>query len=81
MRERLPPQHQKALRGKYSSLTGDELHAAVTDLVLGYRKNYDMGFPPLNTPLVLTQYLRDLALPRKLINRRAGRSSVTNARV
>lgn len=65
MRDRLKPQYQNALRGKYSSLTGGELHTAVTDLVMGYRKNYDMVFPPLNTPPILLRYLRELALPCK----------------
>lgn len=63
MRDRLPPQYQKILRGRLSSLTGGELHTTVTDLVMGYRKNYDMMFPPLNTPLLLSRYLRELALP------------------
>jgi RNA polymerase I-specific transcription initiation factor RRN7 len=63
MRDRLPPQYQKMLRGGYNSLAGGELHAVVTDLVMGYQKNYDMVFPPLNTPLLLLRYLRELALP------------------
>jgi RNA polymerase I-specific transcription initiation factor RRN7 len=69
MSDRLPPQYQRALRGRYSLLDGGELHTAVTDLVEGYGKNYNMVFPPLNTPLLLLRYLRELALPRKLIER------------
>jgi RNA polymerase I-specific transcription initiation factor RRN7 len=65
MSDRLPAQYQKMLRGRYSSLRGGELHAAVADLIKGYQKNYDMVFPPLNTPLLLLRYLRELGLPRE----------------
>jgi hypothetical protein len=65
MLERLPAQYQQALRGRYSALTGGELHVAVTDLILSYRKNYDMIFPPLNIPPLFLRYLRELALPCK----------------
>ncbi|OIW32142.1 hypothetical protein CONLIGDRAFT_571387 [Coniochaeta ligniaria NRRL 30616] len=63
MRDRLQPQYKNMIRGRYSSLTGGEFHTVVTDLVMGYQKNFDMVFPPLNTPLLLLRYLRELALP------------------
>lgn len=63
MRERLPASYQSALQGRYSSLEGGELHRAVNDLVMSYRKNYEMTFPPLNTPSLFLNYLRELALP------------------
>lgn len=63
MRERLPASYQSALQGRYSSLEGGELHRAVNDLIMSYRKNYEMAFPPLNTPPMFLRYLRELALP------------------
>lgn len=63
MRERLPASYQSALHGRYSSLEGGELHRAVNDLIMSYRKNYEMTFPPLNTPPMFVRYLRELALP------------------
>ncbi|KAB5572354.1 putative ribosomal protein [Coniochaeta sp. 2T2.1] len=63
MWQRLPAQHRGMLDGKISSLTGGKLHEAVASLVAGYAQNYKMVFPPLNAPLLLLRYLRELALP------------------
>lgn len=78
MSDRLPPQYQRVLRGRYSSLAGGVLHTTVTDLIRGYEKNYGMVFPPLNTPLLLLRYLRELALPCKLFEWQYPRSSLAN---
>lgn len=63
MTDRLPGSYHRALIVKHASLQGGELHQAVLELVLEYHLNYDMVFPPLNTPLQLFHYLRELALP------------------
>lgn len=63
MTDRLPGSYHRALIVKHASLQGGELHQAVLELVLEYHLNYDMVFPPLNTPLQLFRYLRELALP------------------
>jgi RNA polymerase I-specific transcription initiation factor RRN7 len=67
MTARLPGSYQRALKVKNASFRGGELHQAVLELALDYHINYEMTFPPLNTPLLLLQYLRELALPGKLI--------------
>lgn len=45
---------------------GGEIHESVLDLVRSYHLNYEMAFPPLNVPLLLLQYLRELALPAEV---------------
>lgn len=65
MTARLPGSYHRALKVKNTSFRGGELHQAVLELVLDYHLNYEMVFPPLNTPLLLLHYLRELALPRK----------------
>lgn len=63
MLDRLPGPYHRALTVKYASFQGGELHQAVLDLVLEYHLNYEMVFPNINTPLLLLDYLRELALP------------------
>lgn len=63
MLDRLPGPYHRALTVQHSSFQGGELHQAVLDLVLEYHLNYKMVFPELNAPLVLLEYLRELALP------------------
>lgn len=65
MTDRLPGSYHRALLVKHKSFQGGELHQAVLELVLEYHLNYEMAFPPLNTPLLLFHYLRELALPGK----------------
>lgn len=65
MRDRLPAPYQRTLRARYAVFKGGELHRAVMNLAISYRKNYDITFPPLNTPTIVLQYLRELALPRQ----------------
>ncbi len=49
---------------QHGAFDGSKLHKTITDLMLGYRKNYELTFPALNIPPLLVGYLRDLALPR-----------------
>lgn len=63
MLDRLPGPYHRALAVKRASFQGGELHQAVLDLVLEYHLNYEMVFPEINTPLLLLDYLRELALP------------------
>lgn len=65
MLNRLPGPYHRALAVKHASFQGGELHQAVLDLILEYHLNYEMVFPELNTPLLLLDYLRELALPGK----------------
>lgn len=65
MTVRLPGSYHRALKVQNTSFHGGELHQAILELVLNYHLNYEIVFPPLNTPLLLLHYLRELALPRK----------------
>lgn len=65
MMGRLPGPYHRALKVTHTSFRGGELHQAVLELVLEYHLNYEMAFPPLNIPLLLLHYLRELALPGK----------------
>lgn len=67
MIDRLPGSYQRALLVKNASLQGGELHHAVLELVLEYHLNYEMAFPPVNVPLLVFHYLRELALPGKSV--------------
>lgn len=66
MTARLPGAYHRALKVKNTTFRGGELHEAALELVLDYHLNYEMAFPPLNTPLLLLQYLRELALPTEV---------------
>lgn len=65
MTARLPGSYHRALKVKNTSFRGGELHQAILELVLNYHLNYEIVFPPLNTPLLLLQFLRELGLPCK----------------
>lgn len=65
MTARLPGSYHTALKVKNTSFRGGELHQAILELVLDYHLNYEIVFPPLNTPLLLLHWLRELALPGK----------------
>lgn len=66
MTDRLPGSYRRALMVKHASFRGGELHQEILELVLEYHLNFGMAFPPLNTPLLIFHYLRELALPGKL---------------
>jgi hypothetical protein len=62
---RLPIAGTLALQAGRSGLSGGQLHQALLRLIRGFHYNYAMTFPALNTPQVLFQYVRELALPRE----------------
>ncbi|KAK7566843.1 hypothetical protein IWX91DRAFT_267067 [Phyllosticta citricarpa] len=62
MRDRLHATHLRALEPA-SLLSPTALQTAVLDLAIAYAREYGMGLPPLNYPLVLFRYLKDLTLP------------------
>lgn len=45
--------------------TGDQFHRAVADLAILYHRDFGVSFPPINSPLLLFSYVKQLALPRK----------------
>ncbi|PSS02114.1 hypothetical protein BD289DRAFT_422602 [Coniella lustricola] len=66
MVSRLPGSYHRALTVKHTSFRGGELHQEILELVLEYHLNFGMAFPPINTPLLIFHYLRELALPAEV---------------
>ncbi|KAL8346841.1 hypothetical protein RB601_003485 [Gaeumannomyces tritici] len=60
---RLPSRYQRMLSARASPFSGGELHEAVIRLARSFNANYKLKFPPLNEPLLLMRYTRELALP------------------
>ncbi|KAL1883787.1 hypothetical protein VTK73DRAFT_8323 [Phialemonium thermophilum] len=66
MRGRLPAAYHGALRSRAAGVRPGELHEAVMNLTYSYGKNYDITFPPLNVPVIVLQYLKEMGLPVNL---------------
>jgi len=62
MRIRLP-QHLATAFEVRTPLKGDSLNKSVVQLVGFFGKEFELVFPPLNTPVLLYKHLRDLSLP------------------
>jgi RNA polymerase I-specific transcription initiation factor RRN7 len=43
----------------------EDIHETANQLVAMYSREYNVVFPPLNMPLMLFQFVRQLALPCK----------------
>lgn len=63
MRDQLPGNYRQMLRPY--AFRGGELHKAVMDFAVFYGSLCRLKFPELSVPLILYQYVRDLALPSK----------------
>ncbi|KAL2848061.1 hypothetical protein BJY01DRAFT_212164 [Aspergillus pseudoustus] len=62
MKEKLP-QEYLALLDTTRLLKAEDLQTAVFDLLLYYRRRFQMQFPPLNAPALFYRLIRRLALP------------------
>ncbi|PSS25675.1 hypothetical protein M430DRAFT_48107 [Amorphotheca resinae ATCC 22711] len=62
MLARLPAHYHAALQIR-APLKGTTLHSTVLDLVQFYHAQFEMVFPPLNSPLLIFKHVRDLGLP------------------
>ncbi|EQL35081.1 hypothetical protein RJZ56_007577 [Blastomyces dermatitidis] len=62
MKDRLPAAYHYALDTK-NVPTGDQLHRAIASLAVFYRKEFGVRIPPLNAPLMLFAYMKQLSLP------------------
>ncbi|QSS57503.1 RNA polymerase I specific transcription initiation factor Rrn7 [Histoplasma capsulatum var. duboisii H88] len=62
MKDRLPPAYHYALDTK-NAPTGNQLHRSISDLATFYRKEFGVQIPPLNAPLMLFTYIKQLSLP------------------
>ncbi|PGG99193.1 ubiquitin-60S ribosomal protein L40 [Blastomyces parvus] len=62
MKDRLPAAYHYALDTK-NVPTGNQLHRAIASLAVFYRKEFGVRIPPLNAPLMLFAYMKQLSLP------------------
>ena len=62
MKKRLPAELLLALDTTFP-LKPDHLRRAIHNTCLFYQVRFQLGIPPLNTPLLLYRHVRDLALP------------------
>ncbi|PGH16823.1 ubiquitin-60S ribosomal protein L40 [Helicocarpus griseus UAMH5409] len=62
MKDRLPAAYHYALDTK-NVPTGYQLHRAIADLASLYHREFGVVIPPLNAPLMLFGYIKQLSLP------------------
>ncbi|OAX83010.1 hypothetical protein ACJ72_02641 [Emergomyces africanus] len=62
MKDRMPGEYHYALDTKKAP-TGSQLHRAIADLATFYHKEFGVCIPPLNAPLMLFGYIKQLSLP------------------
>jgi RNA polymerase I-specific transcription initiation factor RRN7 len=62
MRVKLPGSYHGALEIR-APLKGSSLHRTVSELIGFYHAQFEMVFPPLNSPLLIYVHIRDLGLP------------------
>lgn len=65
VRDRLPAEFHRALQPGDHIKSG-RLQDAIQDLVLAFKVNFDITFPPVNYVFTVIRYVRDLVLPCKL---------------
>ena len=65
MRDRLPPVY-RAVLDPSAPLTYTRFYKTLTDLQISYDMDHGILWPPLNFPLLLFRYLKELALPLEL---------------
>ncbi|KAI0828442.1 hypothetical protein F5Y06DRAFT_283211 [Hypoxylon sp. FL0890] len=61
-RDRLPAEYHRALQIR-DHIPPGRLQAAVQDLVISYKVNFDTVFPPLNYIPIIARFITDLTLP------------------
>ncbi|RFU35597.1 hypothetical protein B7463_g655, partial [Scytalidium lignicola] len=57
------PSHYHASLEVHSTMKGEDLQTATLEVAQFFSYHFEMGFPPLNTPLLIFKYMRDLGLP------------------
>jgi RNA polymerase I-specific transcription initiation factor RRN7 len=62
MRVKLPGSYHGALEIR-APLKGSSLYRTVSELIRFYHAQFEMVFPPLNSPLLIYVHIRDLGLP------------------
>ncbi|KAI1800501.1 hypothetical protein F4811DRAFT_538582 [Daldinia bambusicola] len=62
VRDRLPAEYHRALQVR-DHIPAGRLQAAVQELVISFKVNFDTVFPPLNYPPILARLITELTLP------------------
>ncbi|OTB13211.1 hypothetical protein K445DRAFT_320386 [Daldinia sp. EC12] len=62
VRDRLPAEYHRALQVR-DHIPAGRLQAAVQELVISFKVNFDTIFPPLNYPPILVKLITELTLP------------------
>lgn len=62
MRAHLPPKYYSALETR-SSLRRGRLQQCIGELMINFTTNFNIVFPPLNTPLIIFRLVKELCLP------------------
>jgi RNA polymerase I-specific transcription initiation factor RRN7 len=65
MKDRLPSSYHAVLDPQ-TMLSYKRFYAALTNLEISFEKDHGILWPPLNVPLLLYRYIKDLALPLEL---------------
>lgn len=65
MRDRLPPSY-RAVLDPQTMLNYKRFYSTLTTLQISFEKDHGVVWPPINAPLLLFRYLKDLALPLEL---------------
>lgn len=66
MKSHLPPKYYSALETR-SSLRRGRLQQCIGEMIQNFTTNFNILFPPLNTPLIIFQFVKELCLPCKLL--------------
>jgi RNA polymerase I-specific transcription initiation factor RRN7 len=66
MKSHLPPKYYSALETR-SSLKRGRLQQCIGELMVSFTTNFNIVFPPLNTPLIIFRLVKELCLPCKLL--------------
>ncbi|KAI0888684.1 uncharacterized protein GGS22DRAFT_152167 [Annulohypoxylon maeteangense] len=65
VRDRLPAEYHRALQVR-DHIPPGRLQAAVRELVISYKVNFETVFPPLNYVPILVRFITDLTLPAEV---------------
>ncbi|KFY28860.1 hypothetical protein V493_02711 [Pseudogymnoascus sp. VKM F-4281 (FW-2241)] len=65
MKSHLPPKYYSALETR-SSLRRGRLQQCIGELMVNFTTNFNILFPPLNAPLIIFRFVKELCLPLEI---------------
>ncbi|KFY52744.1 hypothetical protein V496_08235 [Pseudogymnoascus sp. VKM F-4515 (FW-2607)] len=65
MKSHLPPKYYSALETR-SSLRRGRLQQCIGEMIQNFTTNFNILFPPLNTPLIIFRFVKELCLPLEI---------------